>query len=170
MNLLIPATKKIPLTRGKYALVDDENFELVSRYKWCFDESNGYAHRTLYLGGGKRNQKQKKIYLHRYIMDFPKNFKVDHINSDKLDCRRSNLRLATASENSRHRKLDSTNTSGFVGVYFNKSCKKWQAYINFKNKSRYIGAFKNKISAAQARDRVAVRLHGKFATLNLCNY
>ena len=105
--------KKIKLTQGKYALVDDADFEMVSKFKWSYDPK-GYA----FTNFGKRPHR-RVLFLHRFIMGEPKDKECDHINNDKLDNRRENLRICTRFENSCNRKLFK-NITGYKGVYYDK--------------------------------------------------
>ena len=91
--------KEIPLTKGLVAIIDDEDFERVSRYKWLAlpRKRTSYATRTSQVGGTK-----KTVYLHRFILNASNGLQVDHINGNGLDNRKSNLRLVTHSENLRN--------------------------------------------------------------------
>jgi hypothetical protein len=139
--------KKIELTKGKFAIVDDEDFEWLNQWKWQYD-SHGYATRKLWIIGGKG--KTEKIYLHRLIMDNPTNKEVDHINRNKLDCRKSNLRLVTHSQNLLNRPANSNNTSGYKGVFFDKSRNKWKAMIKINYRSIFLGRFNTAKEASNA--------------------
>lgn len=98
-------TKSIPLTRGKIALFDDEDYEELSKYKWFITKV--YA---------SRHSGNKTVYMHREIMKTPENMETDHINGDVLDNRRENLRICTRQENARNIRGISSNTSGYKGV------------------------------------------------------
>lgn len=91
---------------------------------------------------------------------------VDHINRVTDDNRWINLRECTQSQNGANRKPHKNNTTGYKGVSFNKSVKKFVAYITFKNKRKHIGFFECKHEAAEAYNKEAIKMHGKFATLN----
>lgn len=91
---------------------------------------------------------------------------IDHRNLNGRDNRWCNLRLASEGQNRRNHRMLRNNTSGFTGVYFSKAAQKWQAYIRADGRSQYIGIFTTAIEAAHARDEIARRLHGDFATLN----
>ena len=84
--------KKIKLSKGKYALVDDKDYDQLSKVSWHFNDL--YATRGLVSDG-----KLKTIYLHRFIANTPKGMETDHINQNKLDNRRENLRICTSSQN-----------------------------------------------------------------------
>lgn len=144
--------------------IDDEDWPLVSQYTWCVSKVNATK---IYA---RTNAKQvdgtyKTIYLHRLLMglDVPM---VDHKNGDGLDCRRNNMRQATAAQNTANRKKARNNTSGFKGVSWYNRISKWVARIDTDGKTRHIGLFDCPIEAAHAYDEAALRLRGEFAFLN----
>lgn len=142
--------KKIYLTRGKIALVDDKDFILLSRFKWrtlkTANDRTFYAIRSLPRVAG---ESRKFVYMHREIMATPKGFCVDHINGDGLDNRRNNLRNVTQSMNALNQvRLSKRNKSGFVGVYWSKQKGKWHALVAFKEGSKHIGFFDDVVEAA----------------------
>ena len=129
---------QIKLTQGRYATVDDKDYEWVNQFKWQFD-SHGYASRrdwTNWKTGGT------KIYMHRLVMKNSEEKEVDHINGDGLDCRKSNLRFVTHSQNMLNRTMkNSNNTSGVRGIHFDKARNKWRASIKINYKSFMIGRY-----------------------------
>ncbi len=154
--------KEIPLTRGKVAIVDDDMHEYLMQWKWHISH-NGYAVRTSSRVFGK----QKRIPMHRAIMNPPDGMLVDHINSNrKLDNRRENLRICTRAQNVCNTKLSKKNTSGFKGVNWHKRAKKWQAMVQKNNKNFFAGYFDDPEDAAHAYDEKARELHGEFASTN----
>ena len=152
--------KSITLTKGKLALVDDEDFEHINQFSWYY--SNGYAYRPL----PRKTRKKPSISMHRLIMDDPAGKEVDHINGNRLDNRRSNLRICTKAENRRNLGLRSTNSTGFKGVCFRKDIKKYQAQITVNSKSVYLGYYPTAQQAAHAYNDAAVKYYGEFARLN----
>ena len=153
--------KEIPLTRGKVALVDDEDYERVSKFKWhCTSE--GYAATTLPRLNGHR----KTVWMHRYIMNAPDGIEVDHVRSGGLDNRRENLRLASHTQNTMNRPSDRGSLSRYKGVSFFKDGKKWHAEIQAHGKRIYLGRFISEIDAAIAYNEAAKKHHGEFAVLN----
>lgn len=138
---------KIELTQGKYALVDSEDINLVKQYKWHFVK-HGYAESVT---------KGKHIYMHRLITNAPKGKEVDHINGDKLDNRKKNLRLVNHTVNMQN-SLRKTNLSGFRGV--RKNLVGWQAYIFLKNKFINLGNFRTPEEAFEARREGEIKYFG----------
>lgn len=141
-------------------LVDYDDFEKVKDFKWHKD-NNGYAASYLYMGKGER----KFINMHRLILNNPETgLRVDHINLDKLDNRKSNLRVATASENAWNTGIRSTNTTGYKGVQ--PKGKKWMAVICVDGVRHSLGTYETKEDAAKAYNVMAVKYFGEFAWLN----
>lgn len=141
---------------GKYALVDDEDFEKCSKKSW-YMTNRGRAR-----SNHKINDKWKLIFLHRFIMDFPKDKQIDHKNGDPLDNRRSNLRLCTPAQN----QINSPPKSGrrFKGIRPNGE--KWEARIKVSQKDIYLGMFIKEIDAARAYNEAAKKYFKEFAWLN----
>ncbi len=156
-------TKQIPLTQGKYALVDDDVYEWASQYRWCASNKGNTSYAVRNVGNGLVI---KRIHLHREIMNAPHGTLVDHINGDGLNCTRANMRLASRSENNRNSCKQINNTSGFKGVYWNKNKNKWHAQIRANNRRVHIGLFPDIEQAARAYDVAARKYHGEFAKTN----
>ncbi|MBN2138489.1 MAG: HNH endonuclease [Sedimentisphaerales bacterium] len=160
------AFRKIPLTKGKYAIVDPEDYDALMRYKW-HTTKNGltfYAKRNPRLG---KKRKAPPIYMHRYILKPPPLLVVDHINFDGLDNRKANLRLATRKQNNRHtRRTRKTGSSKYKGVTWYTREKRWVAKITADGITRTLGYFKSERTAALAYDRAAKIYHKEFAALN----
>lgn len=138
--------KKIPLTQGKFALIDDEDYKLISKYKWHYH--SGYAARTL-----------KTIRMHRVILNAKPEEEIDHINRNTLDNRRQNLRIASKSQNAHNKGVRKDNTSGQKGVHYNKDKKLWISRIQVENKRYYIGNYKTKDEAIMAYRKAQMEYH-----------
>lgn len=153
--------KIIKITKGKEVLVDDEDFEYLNQFKWYF---NGrYA---LHTTGGRKNP--KKIRMHVLINKTPSGYDTDHINGNGLDNRKENLRTATHAENMMNTDKWKTNTSGYKGVHWNKSKKKWIVKFNMNKKEKYIGSFDDINIAIAAYDNAILQYRGEFGRVNLC--
>lgn len=169
--------KKIPLTPSGFAIVDDEAYERLAKFKW---HSNGrYATRGKYLGKTPDGKyAHTTVKMHREILDAPAGIEVDHINHDRLDNRRCNLRLATRKQNMANSPLNKKNTSGYKGVTYSPTTvgnagrsryrvsSPWMARIGYEGKRIFIGIYKTKEQAAKAYNDKAIELFGEFANLN----
>lgn len=169
--------KKIRLSAGKNAKIDDEWFDRLNKYSWhaYFDGWNWYARRTTTV-----NKKSKTFLMHREVLGVTDSkVYVDHIDHDGLNNQASNLRKCTPSQNKKNTKgrgsskylgvsrkttkLKYTKKSGEEMVYIVKS---WEARIQHEKKQISLGFFKNEEDAAKAYDKKAIELHGEFANIN----
>lgn len=165
---------KIVLPSNHEVLIDDEDFEKLSEYKWRF-VSNRYAAAVKYDTGKRKNDgtlKQRVIKMHRLIMDCPIDKVIDHINGNGLDNRKENLRICTRSQNMANQKKRYVSKSGYKGVSLgNNKTNPWRAYINKKesgkSKQHHLGFFSTKEGAALAYNKKAKELWGEFANLNV---
>jgi hypothetical protein len=161
----VQESKRIPLTQGKWAIVDAEDYADLVQFKWTAvkDLKNGnfYAFRRF-----KDGSKRPKEWMHRRIMQAPRGVEVDHQNGNGLDNRRFNLRLATHLQNMWNRGKDRDNTSGFKGVTWARNQRRYQAQTYAQGKHILLGYFKNSEDAARAYDKWAFQHHGAFAYLN----
>lgn len=153
--------KKIPLTQGKFAVVDDEDYEKVSCWNWYYVTGKGwktgYAVRNEYSDGG-----QRQIRMHRVILNVPEGVEVDHRDLDGLNNRKRNLRVATRAQNNTNQGLRKDSKSGFKGVSWDQGGK-WRARIRGLQQ---IGMFDSPIEAARAYDSTARAVFGEFARTN----
>jgi hypothetical protein len=150
-------TKSIPLSQGKFAIIDDDDFEYINKWKWQYEKNLGYA--TGIVEG-------KRVRMHCIIVHTPKGMETDHANLDRLDNRKENLRVCSHSENKMNVDKPSNNTSGYKGVDFQKYCKKWRAKIKVRGCFYHLGYFDSPVEAAHAYDEFAKKNCGEFAKLN----
>ncbi len=154
--------KTIKLTQGKFALVDNEDFERVNQFKWYV----GFMAKRYWCGMReiRINQKRMTLLMSRFIMDvsYSKIF-VDHINHNTLDNRKCNLRICNSAENQRNRVISSNNKSGYKGVSWHKRDQIWQACIRMDKKSIHLGYHNDPELAHKAYCKAAIKYHGKFA-------
>lgn|SRR3990167_633540 len=153
--------KEIKLTQNRITIVDDEDFDYLSSFSWCFG-SVGYPETRTSVAEGRKLKR-----MHSLILKTPKGLMCDHINGNKLDNRKSNLRLCTMMENMRNRNKTSTNKSGYKGVYFEEYTGKWKAQIKYGNKNHNLGRFEKLKDAAKAYNMAAIENFGEFARINL---
>ena len=153
---------------GLVALIDDEDFGLISQYHWYANWNKGVQ--TFYVRGfisGKGMSERKIIYMHRLIMDANPNEQVDHIDHNGLNNQKANLRFCNHSQNAANkRKQRGESTSKFKGVSWDERHKKWQAQIKLDSKLIRIDYFDDEIDAAKAYDKKAIELFGDFAMTN----
>jgi hypothetical protein len=156
--------KKIKLTQGKYALVDDADFDALIGFKWCAYRSG----KTFYAKRNERlpNGKLKDVDMHRILMGSPVGMLVDHIDGDGLNNQRANLRVCTHAQNLRNRALPKNNKSGYRGVCWDKRINKWKASISCEGKNYNLGHFTAVEDAGIAYNKAAAELFGEFAFLN----
>jgi len=147
--------KLIELSQGRFAKIDDEDWEKVSQFKWHYN--NGYA---------KTWSKGKRIRMHRLIMSAPDGVNVDHIDHDTLNNQRLNLRLCTVTQNNQNLNMRKDNTSGYKGVTLDKSTGHWKPLLYVDGEPFSFGCYKEKHHAALAYDLWATDLHGEFASTN----
>ena len=151
----------IKLTQNQYTIVDDKDYEKAFKFKWCYN--NGYAMRNESRKIGK-----KTILLHRFLMNPPSNMSVDHINGNRLDNRRQNLRICSHRENLYNQSGNKSKKSKSIykGVFWDTGRNKWLAMIGFQGRSINLGRFVQERHAAMAYDIWAKELFGEYAKLN----
>lgn len=147
--------REIPLSRGRTALVDADDYERVGALKWRVNGS-GYV---------VREDRAGQHALARVILGAERGQVVDHISGDKLDNRRANIRICTPAGNARNRGMDCRNQTGFKGVVHGRRGR-FRAQIGFEGRVTNLGEFATAAEAARAYDAAAKRLHGEFARLN----
>lgn|SRR3990167_4423269 len=149
----------IKLNKGLETVVDDDDYPDLVSHRWYLD-IGGYAYRTV------NSLKRASLFMHRVIMLAPPGIEVDHINGDKLDNRKENLRLCSHAENMCNRKLPSNSTSGYKGVSWYPPYNRWCAKIKKDRRSITLGYFDTAELAARKYDQAAIELFGAFARTN----
>ena len=134
--------------------IDLEDYNKIKSYCWY---SNGSGYICAY-----NNVTKKEIIMHRLIMNANNKLQVDHINHNKKDNRKNNLRLVTRQQNAMNHVIPNNNTSGCTGVHFEKDRKIWRAYITLNGQRKYLGRFKNKQDAINARKNAEVKYFGEY--------
>lgn len=157
-------SRRIPLTQGRFAIVDDADFEWLNEWKW-YAARRG---RTYYAVRGIRIKgKRHGIQMHRVILQPPPGLEPDHINNDGLDNRRLNLRLCTRSQNKANSRKQPGCSSRYKGVSWNRRSRKWTAYITTNYRRRHLGCFDDEEQAAAAYNMAACDNFKEFAKPNL---
>jgi hypothetical protein len=154
--------KEIRLTQGQVAVIDDEDYERISKYKWhaAWDKTTESFVAMGWVDG-------KKAYMHRFILGLkPRCGQVDHINQNRLDNQKHNLRPASASQNGANRRKRKGTISRFKGVCWHARNKKWFARIRVNGMGLHLGNFDNEEEAAMAYDKAAKNAFGEFALTN----
>jgi hypothetical protein len=157
--------KKIPLSRGHFAIVDDEDFDKVSKLKWHVRESKQGC-KTLYATSSRRNEGKVALRMHRLIIGAELRFQVDHIDGNGLNNQKSNLRICTHHQNQFNKSFSDKNKSGFKGVSSHQNSEKFRARLKLNGREIHLGLFSDKMEAALAYDLAAVKHFGQFARTN----
>jgi len=166
-------TVRIPLHSrkypGLYAIVDEEDAELVSQFRWRPYKSR-YGHDLFYAFTNRRMDTRltDNMLMHRLVMGLSKHDPdVDHVDGDGLNNSKSNLRTCTVSQNQANRHtLRADKSSVFRGVTWHKQISKWQAQVKVNGRSLYLGCFESEVDAAIAYNKAALQHFGEFARLN----
>jgi hypothetical protein len=154
--------KRIDLNQGKFVLVDDEDYQYINQWNWTYNpHGGGYASRT-----DRSQPRQKTILMHRELMKAKKGQQVDHINRNRLDNRRSNLRICTPGDNSRNAGKRKDGISKYKGVYKREDNGYFVAHIQFNQKRLFLGYYTDELNAAYYYNQKATELFREYAYLN----
>lgn len=157
--------KKVELTKGYTALVDDADYGRVSQFSWNAHTVRRKDGSTVKVYAAGRDKERNARLLHRFILSITDPaIEVDHEDGDGLNCQRYNLRTCTTQQNRRNKAKHGR--SGFKGVSFHKSTGKWRARIFIDEKEKALGLFSDPLEAACAYDMAAVKYFGEFAYCN----
>jgi hypothetical protein len=151
-----PSVRRIPVGRGLFAIVDADDYDKLSKYRWHLFRYARCTYAVCHTMG-------RTVYMQRMITRPRKGYVVDHIDGNGLNNRRCNLRVCTPAQN-RANTGPRGGTSRFVGVRRKKD--KWAAGIQCRGEHFFLGLFDDEVEAAKARDRKAYELHGEYAYLN----
>lgn len=159
--------RRIPLTKGQYAIVDPEDYERLSKYKWQA-KKDGRSFYAVRSEPRKKGRKRKSISMHRMVLPVPEGLYVDHINHNGLDNRKANLRPATWNQNIYNsRRSRNKKYTEYKGIWWRKDCKKWAVELRHNYKRVFLGYFDDEIEAAKAYDRAARKYQGEYAQINI---
>lgn len=151
------AHKTMKTVNGDIFIIDYDDYETVSRFRWYLDRKQGY----ILTGNGKTTTR-----LHRLILKAPDGMVVDHIDGNPLNNTKVNLRICTQKENCCNRRKIKKSSSIFKGVHYLKAEDNWQAYIVCNHRKKHIGVFNSEKMAAIAYNKEAAKQFGQFARLN----
>lgn len=161
--MLIYIGHTIKLTQGKYAIVDERDYDWLSQKRWYAWWSGGHWYVRRCGDNGT------KIFMHRQILNAQKGEVIDHINNNGLDNRRKNIRKCTWQQNAMNMKPHKDSSSKYKGVFWHKKGKKWSAQIRVNGHRNHLGLFVKEIDAAIAYDNAAKENYGEYAWLNFKN-
>lgn len=158
---------ELKLTQNKTSLIDDDDWELVSKYKWhaLCKEGRWYARTKLRINGKWIGLEMQKLIMGVPIGS-PRNDLVDHRDGDGLNNRKENLRRCTKSQNMMNRGRQANNKTGFKGVFWDKREQRFAAKICTDKKTVFLGQFKDVEQAACAYNIAALKHHGEFSYQN----
>lgn len=161
--------KIIKITQNKEVLVDDKDYDELIKYRWYFvDKPRAkYGYVATDMRNTNNKYKTRHVYMHRFLLNPPRNKIVDHINRNGLDNRRANLRICTYTQNNGNFFMGVRNKSGYKGVSWHKATNKWRATLLYKGEQQYLGIYDDKLEAAKAYNEAAIKYFGEFARPNV---
>lgn len=144
---------------NKYILVSDEDYELAMTQRWTIEKSGHTFYAMCKIG-------EKKVRLHRFLLNPKSTHQVDHINHNGLDNRRENIRIVTKRQNTANRRKTAGSKRRYKGIHFDTRSRKWVAYVNYRKKRKYLGQYQTAREAAEAYNEAALKYYGSTAWLN----
>lgn len=144
--------------KGEEFYFDLEDYEKINKYCWHI-KSDGYITTLIYFN----KDYKKQIFLHRLIMNCNDDFLIDHMNHNKNDNRKNNLRMVTVQQNNMNNSLRKDNISNATGVFWNKKNNIWQAQIRVNSKAIHLGCFINKQDAIKSRKQAEEKYFGEYS-------
>ncbi len=159
MKYIKTGRKRSDVKRRWNVMVDDEDYNLLNQFYWSVDK-DGTVTSSL------KGKLKKRIILARFLLNPPDNLEIDHIDGNRLNNQRSNLRFATSNQNKMNRGPRKDNTSGYKGVSWHKQRSKWTVRIKANGKYLSLGLYDNKIDAAKVYNKSAIKYFGDYAWLN----
>ena len=157
------SVRTIPLTKGLFAIVDDEDYQALSLHKWSATDCGNMTYAL-------REENGRRIYMHRTILSPPPGSETDHVNMNGLDNRKCNLRVATRSQNNGNHARRRDSKSPYKGLHWDAVNLRWRATIREGGKAKHLGRFSDPVEAALAYDLAALRVFGEFARPNFLRY
>jgi len=149
--------RKITTSNGFEFIVDDNDYEFVSKWRWKFSEKS-YIHRCT-----SKNRKNICIKLHRLLCDAPEDKEVDHIDGNIFNLSRSNLRVCTRFQNAQNRGISKNSATGVKGVWFRESENKYQSAIQHNGFVVQLGRFETKEEASRAYSEASKKFHKEYS-------
>ena len=159
--------RTIPLTRGMVAIVDEENYKILSAYKWHAHKGSKTFYARTNIPSQKTNgRRYVQVFMHTMLLKTPKGYEPDHKNGNGLDNRIKNLRTCTKNENLCNRSGSKKGTSVYKGVYWSNKDNRFRSQITKAGIRISLGAYVNETEAALAYNIAAKKYHGEFARVN----
>ncbi len=158
--------KMIPLTQGKCAMVDDEDYKRISRHKWSASDFGCTFYAIRNVKGNAPSKHRRSILMHREILGVPDDKETDHCDGNGLNNCKVNLRICSHQQNLYNSSKQTNRSSKYKGVVWYKQTKKWMARVQWNRQRYHLGYFKDETKAALAYNRKAKELFGDFAKLN----
>ena len=156
---------QIPLTQGQFALIDDEDFDIVSKHKW---HAKKYKHTYYAATNIKKEDKKTILRMHRLIINVPDGMEIDHLDHNGCNNQKYNIKVCTHWENMQNKKnqYDVLTTTKMKGVYFDNTTKKWKSTIWINGRSKSLKSSDRLEYAIRAYNRASMFYFGERAFLN----